>query len=76
MKEIPNPLHAINFITDGFTSRIVNKILGMQPLEKLNSLFPNKKSIKKDHQLKKLKKILNKTTPVLKSGSQAGSPQI
>ena len=47
MKEIPNPLHAINFITDGFTSRIVNKILGMHPLEKLNSLFPNKKSIKK-----------------------------
>ena len=52
MKEIPNPLHAINFITDGFTSRIVNKILGMQPLEKLNSLFPNKKSIKKNHPLK------------------------
>ncbi len=53
MKEIPNPLHAINFITDGFTSRIVNKILGMHPLEKLNSLFPNKKSIKKKSSVKK-----------------------
>ena len=70
MKEIPNPLHAINFITDGFTSRIVNKLLGMHPLEKLNSLFPNKKSIKKDHQLKKLKKILNKTTPVVTDKSE------
>ena len=70
MKEIPNPLHAINFITDGFTSRIVNKILGMHPLEKLNSLFPNKKSIKKSHQLKKLKKILNKTTPAVTDKSE------